>query len=197
MSLGAADCEFSERLLQSSADGQTSNGGSLGQPWVSTVKSDALTGKSYTMYELAGRYLTPPSRPTEGKPRITLRCDPLARHGRISGKLLAGFVYVGTTIDLENGHQSTVKYRLDDGKVQTASEFEVGYSTDYQAISITDIFLDNLLWGHMLTHKPHTNPQVRKAIISVQEHLAGNVVMEFDMPDAEEVSASCGTEYKQ
>lgn len=58
----------------------------------------------------------------------------------MSGKLLAGFIDVGTVIDIENGQESTVKYRLDDGKLQTASRFEVGYSTDYQAIAIEDIF---------------------------------------------------------
>ena len=104
---------------------------------------------------------------------------------------------MGTVIDLENGPKSTVRYRLDEGKVQTATDFEVGYSTDYQAISVKDIFLNNLLWGHMITHKPQTSAQVRKVVISVQEHLDGDVVMEFDMPDAQEVGAACGTEYNR
>jgi hypothetical protein len=73
----------------------------------------------------------------------------------------------------------------------------VGDSTDYQAISIKEIFLDNLLWGHMLTHKPHSSEQVHKLVISVQENLDGDVVMQFDMPDAEEVGTACGTEYKK
>ena len=60
-----------------------------------------------------------------------------------------------------------------------------------------DIFLNNLLWGHMITHKPHTSSQVHKVVISVQEHLGGDVVMEFDMPDAQEVGAACGTEYRK
>ena len=104
---------------------------------------------------------------------------------------------MGTVVDLENGPRSTVRYRLDDGKVQTATGFEVGNSTDYTAIGIKDIFLNNLLWGHMITHKPHTSGQVHKAVISVQEHLGGDVVMEFDMPDAQGVGAACGTEYRK
>jgi hypothetical protein len=146
---------------------------------------------------LTGKYLAPPSNNKDTTPRITLRCDPSAHQGRISGKLLAGFIDVGTVIDLENGPKSTVRYRLDEGKVQTATDFEVGYSTDYQAISVKDIFLNNLLWGHMITHKPQTSAQVRKVVISVQEHLDGDVVMEFDMPDAQEVGAACGTEYNR
>jgi hypothetical protein len=49
----------------------------------------------------------------------------------------------------------------------------------------------------MITHKPQTSAQVRKVVISVQEHLDGDVVMEFDMPDAQEVGAACGTEYNR
>ena len=164
--------------------------------WASSKESDPLTEKSYMLYVLTGRYLTAPSEGTSTAPHISLRCDPSPHH-KLSGHLLAGFIDVGTVIDLEDGQLSTVKYRLNDGKVQTATYFEVGNSTNYQAISIKDIFLDNLLWGHMLTHKPHSGGQVHKVVVSVREHLDGDVVMQFDMPDAGEVGAACGTEYRK
>ena len=104
---------------------------------------------------------------------------------------------MGTAIDLKRGNENTVKYRLDDGKIQAATLYEVGYSTDHQAISMEEIFVNNLLWGHMLTHKPNTSGRVHKVVISVQEHLDGDVVMQFDMPDADEVGAACGTEYRK
>lgn len=171
------------------------NGGLKALSWESTTKSDPLTGHSYKSFVLTGRYLSPPSNARATAPVISLRCD-ASPHHRMSGKLLAGFIDVGTVIDIENGQESTVKYRLDDGKLQTASRFEVGYSTDYQAIAIEDIFLDNLLWGHLIPHKPHSSGQVHKVVISVREHLDGDVVMEFDMPEAQAVGAACGTEYK-
>jgi hypothetical protein len=175
---------------------ETKESDAIAPRWESAVKSDALTGKSYTLYVLSGKYLTAPTRASGTTPSISLRCDPSAHHGRVSGKLLGGSIEVGTVIDTVNGGKSTVRYRLDDGKVQTATGFEFGDSTNYQAISIQEIFLNNLLWGHMITHKPHTSAQVHKVVISVQEHFDGDVVMEFDMPDAQEVGASCGTEYR-
>jgi hypothetical protein len=53
-----------------------------------------------------------------------------------------------------------------------------------------------MCWGHTITHKTGLNPQVRKVVIGVQEHLAGQIVMQFDMPYATQVGAACGTEHK-
>jgi hypothetical protein len=163
------------------------------QEWQVTPKSDPLTGKSYTLYTLTGKFLTPPAHGNGELPLISLRCDPTPWH-RISGRLLSGFLIVNTVIDLKNGDEGTVQFRLDDGKLQSPLSPE--YSTDYQAINLDELFLNNIIWGHMITHKKGTNPQVRKVVIGVQEHLGGNVVMQFDMPDATQVGAACGTEYK-
>jgi len=166
-----------------------------GQEWQATTKEDPLSGKPYMTYTRTGKFLTPPSNGGRTSPTISLRCDPSAHNGRLSGKLIAGFIIMNAILDLENGDKSTVQYRLDDGKLQTAHG--LGYSTDFQAISLDDMFVNNLLWGHMITHKPHSSDQVHKVVIGVQEHLAGQVVMQFDMPDAERVGAACGTEYRK
>jgi hypothetical protein len=166
------------------------------QTWEATTKDDPLTGKPYTLYVLKGKFLTPPAKGADEEPYVLLRCDPSGRtHLNIPGKLIAGFIVVNTVLDLRNGDRSTVRYRLDDGKMQTATD--VGYSTNYHAITFDHFFLNTLLWGHMLTHKPNTSPQVRKAIIGVQEHLAGDVVMQFDLPDSAQVGSACGTTYKK
>lgn len=152
------------------------------QEWQVTPKSDPLTGKSYTLYTLTGKFLTPPAHGSGEPPVISLSCDPTPWH-RISGQLLSGFLVVNTVIDLKNGEQGTVQFRLDDGKLQSpVSSLE--YSTDYQAIHLDGLFVNNIIWGHIITHKKGTNLQVKKVVIGVQEHLAGNVVMQFDMPDA-------------
>ena len=166
------------------------------QVWLITSMSDALTGKSYTLYVLPGKFLTPPWKVTDIAPTISLRCDPASHRGKVRGKLIEGFIVVNTVIDLKNGGKSTVQYRLDDGKLQDA-EGLVGNSTDYQAISFDDLFLDNLIWGHQIYHKPGTSQQIRKVVIGVQEHLAGQIVMQFDLPDSEQVAAACGTEYSK
>lgn len=164
------------------------------QEWRATPKSDPLTAKSYVEYRLDGKFLTPPAHSDAQPPYISLRCDPAPNHSRISGRLLDGFIVVNTVIDIKNGSDTTVQYRLDDGKLQTG--YDASYSTDYQAIHIDGLMLNNLLWGHNLFHKPGTSDRVHKVVIGVQEHLASKVVMQFDMPDAKEVGAACGTEYK-
>jgi hypothetical protein len=160
------------------------------QEWASVTKTDQLTAKSYTEFTLQGKYLAPPSH-AEGTPSLVLRCDPSAHHGRINGKFIAGFVVVGAILDLP------MQYRLDDGKVQTASGDTglVGYSSNFQAVSLNSIMANNFLWGHLIPHKPGKGEQVHKVVVSVPEHLAGQIVMQFDMPSAEAVGSACGTEY--
>jgi transposase len=81
-------------------------------------------------------------------------------------------------------------------QIRSSRRLDATYSTDYQAIHIEGLLLNNLLWGHNLFHKPGTSGQAHKFVVGVQEHLAGKVVMQFDMPDATQVGATCGTEYK-
>jgi hypothetical protein len=183
---------FSVLFASAFAFGQST--GTDANEWHSGVKSDPLTGKSYTLFTLNGKFLVPPSRANTDPPLISLRCDPSPDHGRILGKLVDGFIVVNAVIDIKNGDTPTVQYRLDDGKLQSA--YDVSYSTDYQAMHINGLLLNNMIWGHNLFHKPGSSPQVRKFVIAVQEHLAGQVVMQFDMPDAKQVAAACGTETK-
>src|ERR1700733_9073466 len=78
------------------------------QEWQVTPKSDPLKGKSYTLFTLTGKFLTPPVHGDGGPPVTSLRCDPIPWH-RISGRLLSGFLIVNTVIDLKNGDQDTVQ----------------------------------------------------------------------------------------
>jgi hypothetical protein len=161
--------------------------------WTSKPQTDALTGQSYVEFELPGKFLDAPSDGSAAAPKIELRCDPTP-YRRLTGKLVAGFIVVGAVIDLTNGNATTMQFRLDDGKPQ--NWFEATYSTDYQAIAFDALFLNNILWGHILTHKTGTGTSVRKLVVAVQEHLGGRIVMQFDMPDPAVVSRICGAEYK-
>jgi hypothetical protein len=163
------------------------------QDWTSMTQTDALTGQSYAEFELPGRFLDPPADGTITAPKIELRCDP-APYRRLSGRFMAGFIVVGTVIDPKNGNATTMQFRLDDGKPQYWQE--ASYSTDYQAIAFDSLFLNNILWGHILPHKPGSGGPIRKLVVAVQEHLGGRIVMQFDMPDPAVVSRVCGAEYK-
>lgn len=161
--------------------------------WISKPQTDALTGQNYVEFELSGKFLDAPSNASAVVPRIQLRCDPTP-YRRLTGRFLAGFIVVGAAIDLTNGNAMTMQFRLDDGKPQYWQE--ATYSTDYQAISFDSLFLNNILWGHILAHKPGSGAPVRKLLVAVQEYLGGRIVMQFDMPDPAVVSRVCGAEYK-
>ena len=66
-------------------------------------------------------------------------------------------------------------------------------STDHSAVFLSDVDLNNLLYGHFMPHKESTdNPQVRKIILGVSEYLAAQIQMEFNLPDSTEVADACG-----
>jgi hypothetical protein len=60
-------------------------------------------------------------------------------------------------------------------------------------VFLSDVDLNNLLYGHLMPHKEWTNsPQVRKIILGVSEYLAAQIQIEFDLPESTEVADACG-----
>jgi len=138
---------------------------------------------------------------------MVVRCKPgrdkKANHTYTSGKFKEGYILVGGVMDSTVSEQGSVsvnvQFRLDGGKLQSESW---GRSTDFSSIFFShptcpicgsgyDI-LGNLLYGHATYHKENTTPQVRKVVVGVPEYHGGEVVMQFDMPDATEVAEACG-----
>jgi hypothetical protein len=167
--------------------------------WIREDKIDQFRGTKYVQFALPGRYLTPPSNSsTDFFPTIVVRCLPGENSkGHRKGKLIDGRISVGTIVDTdvaESGSVLTlVQYRLDDGKVQAENW---PHSTNFSAIFFGGLFpdsdLSNILYGHVFYHKENTTPPVRKLVVSVPEYLAGDVVMQFDLPDPAEVAEACG-----
>jgi len=179
--------------------------------WVRTEKTDPLTNASRVRFALSGRFLQAPSKGSVDKPSFVLVCDPTKTQmrGKIRGKVLGAFIEVGAVVDSGNDFERDalferhpnatlvgVKYRRDDEKkVQEAEWFHSG---DFAALYVasqyggTEIEVNNLLYGHMLTHKEGKGEQVRRIVLSVPEYLGGDVVMQFDLPDLTNVSDACG-----
>jgi len=175
--------------------------------WERSEKTDPLREISYAQFTLVGKFLTPPVRSDNPNPVMVVRCIPgrdnkRGVHGYTNGKFREGYIHIGGVMDSTvsgGGEFVSVKYRLDGGKLQ---DEQWGRSTDFAAIFFShptcplcgsgyDIFA-NILYGHGMYHKENTNPQVRKVVIGVSEFLGGEVVMQFDMPDATEVAEACG-----
>ena len=170
------------------------------QAWKKNERTDPLRDTHFVQFSLDGRYLTPPkSASAEAVPSIVVRCAPKSHnHGHTRGVFMQGYIFVGGIVDSQVSAEGsvgvTVQFRPDDGKLQT----EVwNHSTDFSAIFFSsagsgwDIFA-NLLYSHRAYHKEDTNAQVRKVVIGVPEYLGGEIVMQFDMPDASDVAETCG-----
>lgn len=163
--------------------------------WRHEERTDPLRGTAFSQFSLAGKFLTAPRNSPDAQPLMVVRCTRgKDHHGHTNGKFVSGYIFVGGVVDSNvNGSGEgavSVEFRLDDGKLQSETW---GRSTDFSAIFFRgyDVFA-NLLYGHHMYHNENTNPQVRKVVIGVPEFLGGEVVMQFDMPDATEVADACG-----
>jgi hypothetical protein len=155
-------------------------------------EADPLRGTTVTTYQLEGKFLKKPQNVTADYPSMILKCQKgVFERGTAAGKFQAGYIYVGDITDSggASANRVHVQLKLDEGKLQDAYW---NNSTDFSSIFFSQMDLNNLFYGHMLPHKPNTSPQVQKVLIGVQEWQAGEVVMEFDLPNVENVADSCG-----
>lgn len=164
------------------------------QEWKKEEKTDPLRETRFLQFSLEGKYLRPPSKAAElTSPLMVIRCAPgRFAFGHARGKFLEGYVVVGGVVDsnMQGVREGlNVQFRLDDRKLQAG---QWSHSTDFSALFFSDMTFNNLLYGHLLPHKENTGPQVYKVVIGASEFLGGEVVMQFDMPDATEVADACG-----
>jgi hypothetical protein len=172
------------------------------QDWSIKQVADPFRGTSFTQFMLEGKYLTPPATSSDHAPMLLLRCSAQA-HGpksyRFEGKLLAAFLFLGdqAVVDAQVGFgdgtsRVMTQWRLDDGKIQ--SDF-LSHSTNFKAISLPELLVDDFFYAHQLPHKESTNSQVKKVVVSIPEYLGSDVVIQFDLPDVTEVAKTCGVTY--
>jgi hypothetical protein len=173
--------------------------------WQRSTVNDPLRKASFTQFILQGKYLAAPTTQKPGElPALVVRCSAgthsVGYHIFVNGTFLAGYLVTGTIVNSEvTIHEGVfgtsfpvvvpVMFRLDEGKLQTENW---NTSTDRSAAFFGSITLNNLLYGHIYRHKENTTEQVRKAIIGLDETFAGEVQIQFDMPDATGVAEACG-----
>ena len=164
--------------------------------WEREDKTDPLRGNTYAQYSLTGKFLTPPKRQPEEPPLFVVKCIPGTKRsgsGLLNGKLLDAFIAIGAEIS-HASDKVAVQYRLDDGKMHNEA-WNIG--TDGTAVFLPTLELNTVLYGHFLTHKEGTNPPVRKLVLGLNEHRGAEVVVQFDMPDPDEMADSCGLLYRK
>jgi hypothetical protein len=171
--------------------------------WVSTQVKDSFRGTEFTEFSLAGKYLTAPVRASSNNPVLLLHCVPGPHtFGKYDGRLADAYLYPGHTVADANGtHRRNARipteYRLDDGKIHAEYLYP---STDFKAISLKapgcgECVLNDFFYGHQISHKEGTSPQVRKIVVNIPEFKGGDVVIQFDLPDVTEVARACGVTY--
>ncbi|MGC2695888.1 MAG: hypothetical protein WA738_08855 [Candidatus Angelobacter sp.] len=175
--------------------------------WQVQQVKDAFLGTELTQFRLEGKYL---AAPQDGStvPALMLSCKAGA-HGKYDGQLEDASLFVGKpTVDprllrrsktraARNETLITTQYRLDDGKVHTE---HLSHSQDFKMISLElggcrECLINNLFYGHEVSHKEDSSPQVRKVILNIPEYVGGNIVIQFDLPDVTEVAKACGVTY--
>jgi hypothetical protein len=161
--------------------------------WQREEKTDPLRGTAYSQFTLTGKFLTPPKLATTEPPVFIVKCIPDDHHkingGFINGKFLDAYVIARGVLDRTSKGHVAVQYRLDDGKMHT--EFW-GAGTDGTAAFPQDIELNTILYGHFMKHKEGTNPPVHKVVMGMHEYLGAEIVVQFDMPDPDQVADACG-----
>ncbi len=162
----------------------------LPEKWQKAETKDEFRGTTVSRFVLTGKFLTPPKRRAE-PPLFVLECtggQHSIGHEFTNGDLQSAYVMVRATVDNRKAGVG-VQYRLDDGKIHT-DLWDRG--TDGKAVFPSREIVYDLFYGHLSKHKEGTNDPVRKVVIAVDEHRAGEVVMQFDMADSTEVADACG-----
>ena len=156
--------------------------------WQQSQKKDELRGTSYLQFSLQGKWLTPPKTGADLPPMLVVRCQSgRFAFGRANGKFINGY-FLANTI-LGESLSVPIQFRLDDKKINDELWQP---STDFGGAFFSERDLDNLLYGHVLPHKEGTGDPVHKVVIAADEHLAAQVVAQFDMPDPTAVADTCG-----
>jgi hypothetical protein len=170
--------------------------------WASNLVKDSFRGTEYTEFSLAGRYITAPLHASSNNPVLMLDCTPGAHGSGNKGGLASAFLYPGHTVADEHGSHSRngrirTEYRLDDGKIHAEFLYP---STDFKGISLKapgcgECVVNDFFYGHQISHREGTSPQVRKIVLNIPEYKGGDVVIQFDLPDVTEVARACGVSY--
>src|SRR5579884_1576009 len=178
------------------------------QGWERSEKTDQLRGSHFSQFVLNGKFLVAPTNTKVGDvPKMVLHCldQPHSIGYRVykNGRFLSGYISTGTVLDsqvaMREGLLTTrfpvvveATYRLDAGKLQSEAW---GISTDRTAAFFRDTTLNNFLYAHTTQHRENTNPAVQKIVLGLSEAFAGEIQMQFDLPDPAEVAETCGVTY--
>ena len=161
-----------------------------GADWQQSRGEDALTGKTYTRFELIGAPLRTATVSTD-VPRLVLLCD--GGH-LISGEFRSGLVVQPAgTHSIKGRPQAHVQFRHTGEAKMHDAWWE--YSNDGTVLFFDKRQFDEILTGKLLGH-PSTDPIKPAVRIGVVEETSNMTVTEFVLPqDNSAVVNACGLEW--
>jgi hypothetical protein len=156
-----------------------------GPDWQASQRTD-YHGTTYTQFTLAGRFVKRPHADVTAPPSLVVNCEPTkesrwSRQGfrdaslRVGTNLKIDYIEPEEIRGMSYDPKVTVRYRLDDGK-EEQEEWAPG--ADKTSSSLPKEALKKLLQAHTV-------------LITANEDAAGEVEMQFDMPDPGKVSQAC------
>lgn len=160
--------------------------------WNVEKKVDAFRGTHYTRYILTGSFLQAPSDGQLEAPALVVDCQPghhsVGYHVYKNGQFYDAFIIVGAMVS-GAPEGIPVQYRLDGGKIQSGVW---NRSTNFKSLFLSEGTLNNLFFGHFARHSANTSSPINSFAVAVDEYVAGEVDMRFDLPDDPTVAEACG-----
>jgi hypothetical protein len=164
-----------------------------GPQWQTTKKSDPSSGTRNVQFTLAGKFLTQPKSGSSDHPTLVVICNP-DKHARgLLGKFVSANLNTGAPVKIDYvepeeikagnsyNRKVTVQYRVDEGKAENA---QWPPNSDSTGANLDKDALKKLIYDRKVP--------VRRLEISANENQAGQIVMQFEMPDPSEMANTCG-----
>ena len=155
--------------------------------WRRAEKPDPNRARTLIQFTLTGKFLTSPRNAAPNRPALLVSCVP-NRRDESEGKFSDAQLLVGSAVkidyveppELKTGtsynQEVSVKFLLNDGKA-AVKQWPAG--TDKSSATIPKDAVKEILRAHTV-------------VMTVREKDAGEVEMQFEMPDPAQVEKACG-----
>lgn len=177
------------------------------QDWTRMEVSDPVKKAKYSEFILEGKFVEAPAYLKEQSPKMILRCQPgRFSSGHLRGKLLEGVIEVGAPASNSPFPELPMtKYsaKVDPGGYYVELALDGGEPSaehwdnllNYQQVGFGSKQLNNILWKQESPVRENTASPVKKVVLSLQRYSTEKIVMQFDLPDSQTVSETCGCTY--
>ncbi|MGH9711767.1 MAG: hypothetical protein ACRD5M_00500 [Candidatus Acidiferrales bacterium] len=157
------------------------------QKWRQAKKTDSARGITYTQFTLAGKFLKWPAGDASIRPTLEVDCTPSETSHESRRQYLHAYLLAGIPLEIKYVEPDeitegisyypkiNVEYSLDASKVRR-EQWDPG--PDKASATMNKGSLERMIEAHTI-------------VISVDENKAGEVTMQFDMPDSAALVEAC------